>query len=203
MSALPAVGPRPGQVPAEHSTHWPPARPLPVMTVRYKYIGLSPQFPPVHKLKKPSHIHKYRVNSPSATQFPQQTKQPNHHPPSTLSLHPTTLISTMATEVAKSSTCCGKGDTCVCAQQAKCSCGKQSALHCSCDKAAKENAVSGPRCSCRARPAGECTCDRASSENVKPNNSCACGSRPAGACTCEKAADGGYNPNEIDFTTKK
>lgn len=68
------------------------------------------------------------------------------------------------------------------AQQATCSCGKQSALHCTCDKAARENAIEGPRCSCRARPAGECTCDRAATENMKPTGStCQCGVRPAGA----------------------
>ena len=67
------------------------------------------------------------------------------------------------------------------AKQATCSCGKQSALHCTCDKANSENAVEGPRCSCRARPAGQCTCDRASAENQKPTgNACACGTRPAG-----------------------
>ncbi|KAL8408879.1 hypothetical protein RB594_007347 [Gaeumannomyces avenae] len=83
----------------------------------------------------------------------------------------------------KASTCCGKSDVCVCATQAKCSCGKQSALHCTCEKAATENSVSGARCSCRARPAGECNCDRAGSENVRPTGSaCACGSRPAGTC---------------------
>ncbi|KAL8381616.1 hypothetical protein RB595_005751 [Gaeumannomyces hyphopodioides] len=129
----------------------------------------------------------------------------------------------------KASTCCGKSDVCVCgksplwpcqplkdatdmscapcpATQAKCSCGKQSALHCTCEKAATENSVSGARCSCRARPAGECNCERAGSENVRPTGSaCACGSRPADACTCEKGgASGVYDPaNETDFTTKK
>ncbi|KAG4424834.1 hypothetical protein IFR04_001994 [Cadophora malorum] len=79
------------------------------------------------------------------------------------------------------STCCGKsGQGCVCASQAKCSCGEKSALHCSCDKASTENEVTGPRCSCRARPAGACTCDRASTENTTPSGSlCSCGSRPA------------------------
>ncbi|CZR61031.1 related to Cu-binding metallothionein [Phialocephala subalpina] len=104
------------------------------------------------------------------------------------------------------STCCGKsGEGCVCATQAKCSCGEKSALHCTCGKAESENSVKGPRCSCRARPAGECTCDRATTENSTPAGSlCSCGARPADACTCEKAADGGINPNEneIDFTTK-
>lgn len=100
----------------------------------------------------------------------------------------------------KASTCCGKGNTeCACgkhqsdsqsnrpltalllAQQATCSCGKQSALHCTCAKAGSENKVAGPRCSCRARPAGECTCDRSDAENTTPTGStCQCGSRPAG-----------------------
>lgn len=129
--------------------------------------------------------------------------------------------------VLKSSTCCGQGSSaCACgklrfslhyplsvrtcannstAQKATCSCGKQSALHCSCDKKATENEITGPRCSCRARPAGECTCDRSSTENASVSGAtCSCGSRPAEACTCEKASDGGFNPsNEIDFTTSK
>ena len=47
-------------------------------------------------------------------------------------------------------TCCGRsGQACVCAQQAKCSCGKQSALKCNCEKAKTENTVTGARCSCR------------------------------------------------------
>ncbi|TVY22925.1 hypothetical protein LHYA1_G007481 [Lachnellula hyalina] len=119
------------------------------------------------------------------------------------------------------STCCGKsGEGCVCASQAKCSCGEKSALHCSCDKSATENKITGPRCSCRARPAGECTCDRSSTENKTPSgNLCSCGSREASefnpqdmgqsimltvitaACTCEKATDGGLLPTETDFTT--
>ncbi|GKT49574.1 uncharacterized protein ColSpa_09755 [Colletotrichum spaethianum] len=92
------------------------------------------------------------------------------------------------------------------AQQAKCSCGQQSALHCTCSKASTENSVAGPRCSCRARPAGECTCDRASTENTKPaGETCACGVRPANACTCDKASDGSFNPSEheTDFTTRR
>lgn len=67
------------------------------------------------------------------------------------------------------------------ASQAKCSCGEKSALHCSCDKATTENAVTGARCSCRARPAGACTCDRAKTENSTPSGDlCSCGSRPSG-----------------------
>lgn len=68
------------------------------------------------------------------------------------------------------------------AKQATCSCGKQSALHCTCAKSTTENKVDGARCSCRARPAGQCTCDRASTENQKPADPCACGVRPAGTC---------------------
>ncbi|KAL8749164.1 MAG: hypothetical protein Q9199_007854 [Rusavskia elegans] len=47
--------------------------------------------------------------------------------------------------------CCGKSGNqgCVCASQAKCSCGKQSALNCTCEKASTENTVAGARCSCR------------------------------------------------------
>ena len=67
------------------------------------------------------------------------------------------------------------------AKQATCSCGEQSALHCSCNKASLENTLGGPRCSCRARPAGQCTCDRSPSENATPTGStCSCGARPSG-----------------------
>ncbi|CAI4213436.1 unnamed protein product [Parascedosporium putredinis] len=91
----------------------------------------------------------------------------------------------------------GEG-SCVCAEQATCSCGKQSALHCTCDKAPAENSITGPSCSCGARPVGKCTCANAASENQKPAGStCSCGARPAGSCTCHNTA------NEIDFTTKK
>lgn len=53
--------------------------------------------------------------------------------------------------VHPNTTCCktSQGADCICAAQAKCSCGKESALHCSCNKASAENAISGPRCSCR------------------------------------------------------
>ncbi|RFU36288.1 hypothetical protein B7463_g35, partial [Scytalidium lignicola] len=103
-----------------------------------------------------------------------------------------------------SSTCCGKsGEGCVCATQAKCSCGQKNALHCTCNKAETENKIAGPRCSCRARPAGQCTCDRAGTENATPTGpTCSCGARPADACSCEKAADGGLYPHETDFTTQ-
>ncbi|TAQ90585.1 hypothetical protein B7494_g1119 [Chlorociboria aeruginascens] len=74
-------------------------------------------------------------------------------------------------------TCCVSGST---SSQAKCSCGENSALHCTCAKSAEENKIEGPRCSCRARRAGECTCDRASTENATPSGSlCDCGARPA------------------------
>lgn len=69
------------------------------------------------------------------------------------------------------------------AQKATCSCGEQSALHCTCAKANTENVLEGPRCSCRARPAGQCTCDRASTENAPVSGStCQCGARPASKC---------------------
>src|SRR5271156_6193742 len=55
----------------------------------------------------------------------------------------------ISSNMVKPGTCCGKGDNCVCAQQATCSCGQQSAMNCTCDKKATENTVTGPRCSCR------------------------------------------------------
>jgi len=50
----------------------------------------------------------------------------------------------------KPSTCCGRsGEGCVCAQEAKCSCGQKSAGQCNCEKAATENAaITGSACSC-------------------------------------------------------
>lgn len=63
-----------------------------------------------------------------------------------------TVISNQpAKMVHPTTTCCktSQDGSCVCAAQAKCSCGQQSALHCSCNKASSENTVSGPRCSCR------------------------------------------------------
>jgi hypothetical protein len=50
--------------------------------------------------------------------------------------------------MTKPSTCCGRGDGCVCAATAKCSCGQQSAMNCTCERKASENTVAGPRCSC-------------------------------------------------------
>ncbi|KAF3387000.1 hypothetical protein F1880_000079 [Penicillium rolfsii] len=106
--------------------------------------------------------------------------------------------------VNPASTCCKmtQGEGCVCAAQAKCSCGKESALHCTCNKASTENQISGARCSCRSRPAGQCTCERAVTEN-KPvqGETCACGSRPSASCTCEKA-EALESALEQDFTTR-
>jgi hypothetical protein len=100
--------------------------------------------------------------------------------------------------MTKPTTCCGRGDNCVCATEAKCSCGQQPAMNCTCEKKTTENTMAGPRCSCSrlsgqfpvlnthsfrsgARPAGECTCDRASTENQKiVGNTCVCGQRAAG-----------------------
>ncbi|ESZ99608.1 hypothetical protein SBOR_0019 [Sclerotinia borealis F-4128] len=107
------------------------------------------------------------------------------------------------------STCCGKkgenasGKGCVCAFQARCSCGQKKALECTCGSAEYENKIEGARCSCRARAAGACTCERATEENKVPaGDLCGCGARPVDACTCEKATDGGLLPTETDFTSK-
>ncbi|KAL1847569.1 hypothetical protein Plec18167_009436 [Paecilomyces lecythidis] len=106
------------------------------------------------------------------------------------------------------STCCNisKDGGCVCAAQAKCSCGKQTAGHCTCDKAASENNITGPRCSCRARPAGQCTCERSATENHPiSGDTCPCGARPSESCTCEKAGrvDTAIEALETDFTTQR
>lgn len=65
--------------------------------------------------------------------------------------------------------------TCVCAAKATCSCGKQPALKCNCDKANVENAI--------------------------PTNACACGKRASSACTCgAQGVCDGTREGEIDFT---
>lgn len=104
-------------------------------------------------------------------------------------------------------TCCGKsGEACVCAAQAKCSCGKQSALSCTCEKANTENTVAGARCSCRKIPPYflYCACLEAPLAsmtgllpwfwvstrliNVRTEILLAVGARPAGECTCDRAS---------------
>lgn len=49
---------------------------------------------------------------------------------------------------------------CVCAKKSTCSCGKQAALHCNCERAAVENTVpsEGTACACGKRQKGQCTC---------------------------------------------
>lgn len=64
---------------------------------------------------------------------------------------------------------------CVCAKKSTCSCGKQAALHCNCEKAPVENAV----------PPKE--------------NSCSCGKRVKGQCTCGNN-DCASKEGEVDFT---
>lgn len=66
---------------------------------------------------------------------------------------------------------------CVCAQKASCSCGKEAALH--------------------------CTCERAPIENVVPTlvESCSCGKRMKGQCTCGVSEEScGAREGETDFT---
>lgn len=67
---------------------------------------------------------------------------------------------------------------CVCAQKSTCSCGKEAALHCTCSRAAEENAV----------PPKE--------------KSCACGQRLKDKCNCGVAASSCHKEGEIDFTGK-
>ncbi|KAK8194245.1 hypothetical protein M8818_007433 [Zalaria obscura] len=91
--------------------------------------------------------------------------------------------------------------------EATCSCGKQPAMHCNCEKSSTENKTTGARCSCNQRPAQACTCSRSQTENSKPSGStCACGKRTADSCSCsgtEKgASSGGLLDTETDFTTK-
>ncbi|KAI4613061.1 uncharacterized protein J4E88_001854 [Alternaria novae-zelandiae] len=76
--------------------------------------------------------------------------------------------------------CCGRNNgTCVCAQEAKCSCGKQPALQCTCDKAATENKL------------------------PTDSSACACGKRTEDACNCGRAENNGSSSLETDFTTSK
>ncbi|KAI7654191.1 hypothetical protein KC318_g13742, partial [Hortaea werneckii] len=88
-------------------------------------------------------------------------------------------------------------------KEATCSCGKQPALHCNCEKAQAENKTAGARCSCQQRPAGSCTCSRSSTENTKPTGAtCACGQRASDSCTCGGTQVGQASELETDFTTK-
>ncbi|KAL0265206.1 hypothetical protein SLS55_001171 [Diplodia seriata] len=111
------------------------------------------------------------------------------------------------------SSCCKRDGTgCVCAKEATCSCGKQKALHCTCEKASMENKLSGATCSCgmsrtlpsdlSQRSAGACTCNRASEENTVSGDKCACGKRSSTSCTCA-GTETGQSELETDFTTKK
>ncbi|KAF1828683.1 hypothetical protein BDW02DRAFT_537749 [Decorospora gaudefroyi] len=55
--------------------------------------------------------------------------------------------------------CCARNNgTCVCAQEATCSCGKQPALQCTCEKAATENKLpsDASACACGKRAEGTC-----------------------------------------------
>ncbi|KAG5363337.1 hypothetical protein CJU89_2506 [Yarrowia sp. B02] len=63
------------------------------------------------------------------------------------------------------STCCKKSNSCVCAIEATCSCGKMPAQHCDCSKAAVENVKPTDACSCGMRQATQCTCSRKNEEN--------------------------------------
>ncbi|KAF1814723.1 copper resistance protein Crd2 [Eremomyces bilateralis CBS 781.70] len=102
--------------------------------------------------------------------------------------------------------CCHRtnaGSGCICAAEATCSCGKQPALHCNCEKRVAENAVSGATCSCGRREAGHCTCKRSDKENTVPSSTCACGKRAQDSCTCGGTELGGSTAEEIDFTTTK
>ncbi|KAH7400772.1 hypothetical protein DE146DRAFT_653939 [Phaeosphaeria sp. MPI-PUGE-AT-0046c] len=53
-------------------------------------------------------------------------------------------------------TCCGRNNgECVCAKEATCSCGKQPALQCTCEKATTENKLPTSTCACGKRAEGE------------------------------------------------
>ena len=95
------------------------------------------QFPALSTLHQ--HLPKHSSETTSSILI---TRQPSS---TEKQIHPTDIMTLP-------STCCGRNSsssTCVCASQAKCSCGEKPALSCSCALAAKENAVVGARCSCR------------------------------------------------------
>lgn len=49
---------------------------------------------------------------------------------------------------------------CICASKSTCSCGKNAALHCTCEKAEVENVLpaADSACACGKREKGKCTC---------------------------------------------
>lgn len=126
----------------------------------------------------------------------------------------TSPINSSQTTMTVPSTCCGRsGEACVCATQAKCSCGKQSALECNCEKAKTENTVAGARCSCRksssAPPRTRCCGELALTTTSPPlllvsdrevwifidaDMINLIGARPVGECTCERAATENAKP---------
>lgn len=63
------------------------------------------------------------------------------------------------------SCCKGLSANCVCAAEARCSCGSRPARQCTCSRASEENTLSEARCTCGMRNAQECTCHRAALEN--------------------------------------
>ncbi|KAJ8055217.1 hypothetical protein LXG23DRAFT_56760 [Yarrowia lipolytica] len=70
--------------------------------------------------------------------------------------------------------------TCICAQEATCSCGL--------------------------KPAQQCVCSKAPVENAKPvSSTCSCGMRPANHCTCSRQGEenSGLLEGEVDFTNLK
>lgn len=97
---------------------------------------------------------------------------------STASPSSSVLSKSNATTAPKSSVSNIYADLCVCAQEARCSCG--------------------------ARPARQCTCARATCENLMvPTQTCSCGMRQAYHCTCSRAPVENMSflrEGEVDFT---
>lgn len=113
----------------------------------YRFVSLVYKYSIVHPVSisifNPIQSNSTPISSISANSTPQHPLLPFqvHSIPYhtiTINMHNTTCCQTS-----------GSPAGCVCAAQAKCSCGRESALHCTCNRAGTENYLQGAKCSCR------------------------------------------------------
>lgn len=137
-------------------------------------LTIQPQYP-----RSVAHVYSYSrkptMSSANCCNRPLKSANSGSSKP-TASSSSSTLSKSKATKCSKISLI--HSDLCLCAQEARCSCG--------------------------ARPARQCTCSRATCENLMvPTQTCSCGMRQAYHCTCSRASIenmGSLREGEIDFT---